>query len=60
MNHIHILRGRNSDVLHGDSFTNIFSPDVMGWGSRAGFAETLAHELGRPNPKLLPDNSGWI
>ncbi|MBR3506320.1 MAG: hypothetical protein IKO02_04665 [Lentisphaeria bacterium] len=50
---------RNSDVLLlGDSFTNIFSLDAMGWGTRAGFAETLAHELGRPIDVIARNDAG--
>ena len=52
-------RDRNSDVLLlGDSFTNIFSLDAMGWGTRAGFAETLAHELGRPVDVIAQNDAG--
>lgn len=54
-----IVQDRNSDVLLlGDSFTNIFSLDVMGWGTRAGFAETLAHELGRPIDIIARNDAG--
>lgn len=52
-------RDRNSDVLLlGDSFTNIFSLEAMGWGSQAGFAETLAHELGRPVDVIAQNDAG--
>jgi len=52
-------RDRNSDVLLlGDSFTNIYSVDAMGWGTRAGFAETLAHELGRPIDVIAQNDAG--
>ena len=54
-----IVQDRASDVLLlGDSFTNIFSLDVMGWGTRAGFAETLAHELGRPIDVIARNDAG--
>lgn len=33
-------------VLLGDSFTNIFHQEDMGWGTDAGFAEHLSRELG--------------
>ncbi len=33
-------------VLLGDSFTNIFSDEKMGWGADAGFAQHLTKELG--------------
>lgn len=39
----------NADILLiGDSYTNIYSDPEMGWGSNAGFAEHLAHQLHRP------------
>lgn len=54
-----VVQDRTSDVLLlGDSFTNIFSLDVMGWGTRAGFAETLAHELGRPIDVIARNDAG--
>ena len=33
-------------LLLGDSFSNVFSLDRMGWGEGAGFAEQLAFHLG--------------
>ncbi len=54
-----VVQDRTSDVLLlGDSFTNIFSLDVMGWGTRAGFAETLAHELGRQIDVIARNDAG--
>ena len=54
-----VVQDRNSDVLLlGDSFTNIFSLDAMGWGTRAGFAETLAHELGCPIDVIARNDAG--
>ncbi len=54
-----IVQDRHSDVLLlGDSFTNIYSLDAMGWGLRAGFAETLAHELGRPIDVIARNDAG--
>lgn len=54
-----VVQDRNSDVLLlGDSFTNIFSLDAMGWGTRAGFAETLSHELGRPIDVIARNDAG--
>ena len=39
---------KDSDVLLlGDSFSNIFSLEPMGWGESAGFAEHLSRALGR-------------
>jgi alginate O-acetyltransferase complex protein AlgJ len=50
---------RAADVLLlGDSFVNIYSLDAMGWGGRAGFAETLAHELGRPIDVIARNDAG--
>lgn len=54
-----VVQDRNSDILLlGDSFTNIYSLDAMGWGMRAGFAETLAHELGRPIDVIARNDAG--
>ena len=38
-------RGRPRVVVLGDSFTNIFRLERMGWGANAGFAEHLAAAL---------------
>ncbi len=39
----------NADILLlGDSFTNIFSSEAMGWGDSAGLAERLSRHLARP------------
>ncbi len=35
-------------VLLGDSFTNVYSDDSLGWGTGAGFAEHLSLALGLP------------
>jgi SGNH hydrolase-like domain, acetyltransferase AlgX len=41
-------------LLLGDSFSNIFSLDALGWGESAGFAEHLSHALGgRPLDCIL-------
>lgn len=40
-------------LLLGDSFSNIFSFDVLGWGESAGFAEHLSRALGVPLDCLL-------
>jgi alginate O-acetyltransferase complex protein AlgJ len=46
---------RDADVLLlGDSFTNIFSLEALGWGESAGFAEHLSLALGgRPLDCIL-------
>lgn len=45
-------------LLLGDSFTNIFSLEGMGWGVAAGLAPHLALELGRPLDVLAQNDSG--
>jgi len=45
---------READVLLlGDSFSNIFSFEAMGWGESAGFAEHLSFALRRPIDCIL-------
>jgi hypothetical protein len=45
---------READVLLlGDSFSNIFSFEAMGWGESAGFAEHLSVALRRPIDSIL-------
>ena len=45
-------------LLLGDSFTNIFSLDAMGWGTAAGLAEQLSFALGRPLDRLVQNDNG--
>lgn len=45
-------------LLLGDSFTNIFSMEFMGWGSAAGFAPQLAAALGRGVDVIAQNDSG--
>ena len=45
-------------LLLGDSFTNIFSLDAMGWGTAAGLAEQLSFALGRPLDRLVQNANG--
>ncbi len=40
-------------LLLGDSFSNIFSLEGMGWGESAGFAEHLSASLGKPIDAIL-------
>jgi alginate O-acetyltransferase complex protein AlgJ len=48
-----------SDVLLlGDSFTNVFSMDTMGWGESAGLAPQLAFALGRGVDVIAQNDSG--
>jgi len=50
---------RDADVLElGDSFTNIYSLESMGWGTSAGFAEQLSYTLGRPVDRLVQNDEG--
>jgi SGNH hydrolase-like domain, acetyltransferase AlgX len=45
---------KEADVLLlGDSFSNIFSFEAMGWGESAGFAEHLSFALRRPIDSIL-------
>lgn len=48
-----------ADVLVlGDSFSNIYSLDSMGWGASAGFVEQLSFELARPVDAILRNDGG--
>ena len=51
--------GKPADILVlGDSFSNIYSSDQMGWGDSAGFVEHLAFHLGRPVDRLVRNDAG--
>jgi hypothetical protein len=45
-------------LLLGDSFTNVFSLEAMGWGTAAGLAPHLAFALGRPVDVIAQNDSG--
>ena len=45
-------------LLLGDSFSNIYSLEGMGWGSGAGFAEHLSYAIGRPIDKIVINAGG--
>ncbi len=45
-------------LLLGDSFTNIYSTDGLGWGRGAGFAEQLSYILQSPLDLLARNDSG--
>ena len=45
-------------LLLGDSFTNIFTLEGMGWGSAAGLAPQLALALGRPLDVIAQNDAG--
>jgi SGNH hydrolase-like domain, acetyltransferase AlgX len=50
---------RAADVLLlGDSFSNIYSLESLGWGSSAGFAEQLSYVLRRPVDRLMQNDQG--
>ena len=50
---------RDADVLLlGDSFSNIYSLESMGWGTSAGFAEQLSYSLRRPVDRLVQNDQG--
>ncbi len=45
-------------LLLGDSFSNIYSLEGMGWGESAGFAEHLSYALGKPLDAILRNSDG--
>ncbi|GAB6059922.1 alginate O-acetyltransferase AlgX-related protein [Desulfonatronum parangueonense] len=45
-------------LLLGDSFTNIFSLEPMGWGEASGFAEHLSLALHRPVDRIARNDNG--
>ena len=45
-------------LLLGDSFSNIYSLESMGWGTSAGFAEQLSYALRRPVDRLVQNDEG--
>ena len=50
---------RQSEVLVlGDSFSNIYSLDEMGWGKSAGFVEHLSAQLGQPVDRIVMNAGG--
>jgi alginate O-acetyltransferase complex protein AlgJ len=50
---------RDADVLVlGDSFSNIFSLESMGWGSGAGLIEHLSYLLQRPLDRIVQNDQG--
>ena len=50
---------RDADVLLlGDSFSNIYSLESMGWGTSAGVAEQLSYALRRPVDRLIQNDQG--
>ncbi len=50
---------RTADVLLlGDSFSNIYALESMGWGSSAGFIEHVSYALRRPVDRLVQNDEG--
>lgn len=45
-------------LILGDSFSNIFSLEPMGWGTSAGFVEQVAYFLQAPVDRLVRNDSG--
>jgi alginate O-acetyltransferase complex protein AlgJ len=45
-------------LLLGDSFSNIYSMEPMGWGESAGLAEQLSFFLQRPVDRLVRNDAG--
>ncbi|MCF6188217.1 MAG: hypothetical protein L3J49_12190, partial [Desulfobulbaceae bacterium] len=49
----------NAELLVlGDSFSNIYSLDAMGWGNSAGFVEQLSYVLGQPVDRIVRNDQG--
>ncbi len=49
---------RGEVLLLGDSFTNVFSMEPMGWGTAAGLGAQLARALGQPVDVIGQNDSG--
>jgi len=50
---------KTADVLLlGDSFTNVYSVEAMGWGASAGLAEHLSYSLRRPVDCIARNDNG--
>lgn len=47
-------------LLLGDSFSNIYALDSMGWGTAAGLGEHLSAALGRPVDRLVQNDAGAV
>ena len=45
-------------LVLGDSFSNIYSLESMGWGTSAGFVEQLSYALRRPIDRLVQNDQG--
>jgi alginate O-acetyltransferase complex protein AlgJ len=50
---------READILLlGDSFTNMYSLQTMGWGEAAGLAEQVSYVLQRPLDRIVQNDNG--
>ncbi len=50
---------READVIVlGDSFSNIYTLESLGWGTSAGFVEQLSYGLRRPVDRLVQNDQG--
>lgn len=45
-------------LLLGDSFSNLYSLESMGWGEAAGFGEQVSYHLRRPIDRLIRNDDG--
>ena len=45
-------------LLLGDSFSNVYSLNEMGWGEAGGFAEQLSYELKKPVDAIIRNDNG--
>ncbi|MFO7870223.1 MAG: hypothetical protein R6V03_02185 [Kiritimatiellia bacterium] len=45
-------------LLLGDSFSNVYSLEPMGWGESAGFAEQLSYHLRLPLDRIVQNDAG--
>ncbi len=53
----HVDNGAELLVL-GDSFSNIYSLEAMGWGESAGMVEQLSHFLQQPVDRIIRNDQG--
>ena len=54
-----LWRRRSAEILLlGDSFTNIYSQEGLGWGAGAGLAERLSYHLQQPVDTLARNDDG--
>ena len=62
---VHPLRGWSPKeasplLLLGDSFSNVFSDEMMDWGANAGFAEALSQALGFSVDRIAVNDGGAL